>query len=47
MACPEPQATLERALFAALPQATSWRIGEDGALLVLDGDDATLIRARR
>ena len=47
MACPEPQATLERALFAALPQATSWRSGEDGALLVLDGDDATLIRARR
>ena len=47
MACPEPQATLERALFAALPQAAGWRIGEDGALLVLDGDDTTLIRARR
>lgn len=47
MACPEPQATLEGALFSAFPQAKSWRIGEDGALLVLDGDGKTLIRARR
>lgn len=47
MACPEPQATLEGALFAALPQAKSWRIGEDGVLIVLDGDGKTLLRARR
>ena len=47
MACQEPQATLEGALFSAFPQAKSWRIGEDGALTVLDDDGKTLIRARR
>ena len=47
MACPEPQATLEGALFTALPQAKSWRVGDDGALVVLDGDGKTLLRARR
>jgi hypothetical protein len=47
MACPEPQSRLQGALFAAFPQAKSWRVGEDGKLLVLDGDGKTLIRARR
>ena len=47
MACPEPQSTLQGALFTALPLAKSWRIGEDGKLIVLDGDGKTLIRARR
>lgn len=48
MACPEPQATHERALFAAFERAATWRAEPDGeTLAVRDGDGRTLILARR
>lgn len=48
MACPEPQATHERALFAAFEQARTWRANPDGeTLTVRDGDGRTVILARR
>ncbi len=48
MACPEPQATHERALFVAFEQARTWRTGQDGETLrVRDGDGRTLIFARK
>lgn len=47
MACPEPQATHERALFVAFERAKAWRVGEDGALALLDEGGETLFVARR
>ena len=47
MACPEPQATHERALFDAFERAKSWRDGPEDALVILDGDGRTLVFARR
>lgn len=47
MACPEPLASQEGALFAAFETAKTFRVGQDGTLAVLDGDGKTLIRARR
>lgn len=48
MACPEPQATHERALFQAFEQARSWRTAPDGkTLTVRDGDGKVLILARK
>ena len=47
MACPEPQATHEAALFDAFEKARSWRASEEGMLAILDGDGRTLVRAGR
>jgi len=45
MACPEPQATHERALFDAFDKARSWRPDKDGMLAILDEDGRTLVLA--
>lgn len=47
MACPEPQASQEQALFAAFESAATYRVAEDGTLALLDGDGKTLMTARR
>ena len=43
MACPEPQATHEWALFNAFEKAKSWRPGKDGMLAILDENGRTLV----
>ncbi|MCO5147373.1 MAG: META domain-containing protein [Aquamicrobium sp.] len=43
MACPEPQATHEWALFDAFEKAKSWRPGKDGMLAILDENGRTLV----
>lgn len=47
MACPEPQASQERALFSAFESASTYRIGEDGTLALLDNEGQTLMSAQR
>lgn len=47
MACPEPQATHERALFAAFETAAGYSVGQDGTVVFVDGDGRTLLRATR
>jgi heat shock protein HslJ len=39
MACPAPQSTVEAAYLAALDRVTRFDLGDDGALLLLAGDD--------
>lgn len=45
MACPEPQATHEWALFDAFEKASSWRPADDGKLAILDENGETLVLA--
>jgi len=47
MACPEPQASQERTLFAAFESVSAYRIGEDGTLALLDDKGQILLSAQR
>lgn len=47
MACPEPQATYERVLFAAFETATGYRVGQDGTVAIVDADGKILLQAAR
>lgn len=47
MACPEPQGAQERALFAAFPKVSGWRLTRRGLLELTGANGAVLIAARR
>lgn len=47
MACPEPLGAQERALFAAFPKVSGWRMTRRGLLELTGANGAVLIAARR